>query len=105
MLLPAEVRLDESKLPLRLRIKVAYGRRDKSFRDALDAWEEDDFRFGIPPIRVDAKQHVNVTKENGNITEIEIRQPDFAFGVSGFDTKRDLLIETTEIRTTNADRT
>ena len=105
MLVPAEVRLDESKLPLRLRIQAAYGRRDKGLRAALDAWEDDDFRFGVPPLRVDAKQHVNVTKEKDNIIEIEIRHPDFAFGVYGFDTKRDLLIETTEIRTTNADRT
>ena len=104
MLVPAEVRLEQADLPLRLRIKAAYGVRG-GIQKSLDAWEADDFKFGVPPIRADATQGVVVTKQDGNLIEIEIRQPDFSFGVSGFDTKRDLYIDTSEIRSGYANRT
>ncbi len=35
---------------------------------------------------------------DGNTLELEIRKPDFQFGVSGFDTKRDLVVRAIEIK-------
>lgn len=103
MLVPAEVRLDQDKLPVRLRIKAAYGLRGGA-QGSFKSWESDDFRFGVPPLRVDEKQGIVITKEDGNALEIEIRSPDFSLGVTGFDTKRDLFIDTSEIKSANADR-
>jgi hypothetical protein len=103
MLVPAEVRLEEDKLPLRLRIKAAYGLRGGA-QGSFSSWEPDDFRFGVPPLRVEDKEGIVITKEDGNVLELEIRKPDFSLGVIGFDTKRDLFVDTSEIKSANANR-
>lgn len=103
MLVPAEVRLEEDKLPLRLRIKAAYGLRGGA-QGSFSSWEPDDFRFGVPPLRVEDKEGIVITKEDGNVLELEVRKPDFSLGVIGFDTKRDLFVDTSEIKSANANR-
>ncbi|MFN2475343.1 MAG: hypothetical protein ABR526_03260 [Chthoniobacterales bacterium] len=37
-------------------------------------------------------------REDGNRVELEIRAANFQFGVTGFDTKRDLVVRAIEIK-------
>ena len=97
-IIPAEVPLEAKQLPLSLRIKVAYACRGGG---ALKSWEPDDFKIGTPPVRIEEKQGLVVLKESGNEIEVEIRNPNFKLGVAGFDPKRDLFVDTNEIKSAN----
>jgi len=86
-------------LPARLRIEVGYAVRRGN---AIKRWALDDFAFNRLPLRQDPKPSgIVVTQEDGNTLELEIRNPDFIFGVSGFDTKRDLVVRAIELRGAN----
>jgi hypothetical protein len=86
-------------LPAKLRIEAGYAvRRGNAFK----RWAADDFAFTRSPLRQDPKPSgVIVTREDGNCLELEIRKPDFQFGVSGFDTKRDLVVRAVELKGDN----
>ncbi|MCL4789646.1 MAG: hypothetical protein KJ070_23145, partial [Verrucomicrobia bacterium] len=61
-----------------------------------------DFAFNRLPLRQDPKPNgIVVTREDGNTLELEIRKPDFLFGISGFDTKRDLVVRAIELKGEN----
>ena len=86
-------------LPTKLRIEAGYAVRRGN---AIRRWTSDDFAFIRQPLQQDIKSgSVIVTREDGNIVEIEIRKPDFLFGVSGFDTKRDLVVRAIELKGDN----
>lgn len=83
-------------LPARLRIEAGYAvRRGNPF----NRWAAEDFVFSTPPLRHDPKPvGVVVVREEGNVMEVEIRKPEFLFGVSGFDAKRDLVVRAFELK-------
>jgi hypothetical protein len=94
LLVPGKVPL--TTLPLRVRIEAGYAVRRG---DAIRRWTPDDFVFTRPPLRLDPKPNgVIITREDGNVIELEIRKPDFVFGVTGFDKRRDLVVRPLEIR-------
>ncbi len=83
-------------LPAKLRIEAGYAVRRGN---AIKRWASDDFAFTRQPLRQDPKPSgVIVTREDGNCIELEIRKPDFSFGISGFDTKRDLVVRAIELK-------
>ena len=85
--------------PLKVRIQAGYGVRRGN---AIKRWAADDFIFTRQPLRQEPKPSgVIVTREDGNSIEIEIRKPDFQFGVCGFDKKRDLVVRAIELRNEN----
>jgi hypothetical protein len=86
-------------LPAKLRIEAGYAVRRGN---AIKRWASDDFAFTRQPLRQEPKPSgVIVTREDGNCLELEIRKPDFLFGVSGFDTKRDLVVRAIELKGDN----
>ena len=86
-------------LPARIRIEAGYAVRRGN---PIKRWAADDFAFTRQPLRQDPKPNgVIVTREDGNIIELEIRKPDFFFGVTGFDTKRDLVVRAIELKGEN----
>lgn len=85
-------------LPYRIRIEAGYAVRRGN---AIKRWTSDDFAFIRPPLRQDQAKGVIVSQADGNVLELEIRKPEFVFEVSGFDTKRDLVVRATELRTEN----
>jgi len=86
-------------LPVRLRIEAGYAVRRG---DAIKRWASDDFAFNRQPLRQDPKPSgVIVSREDGNSIELEIRKPDFLFGVCGFDKRRDLVVRAIELRGDN----
>jgi hypothetical protein len=92
-ILPAE------SLPLRIRIQAAYATRRGN---PIKRWGADDFVFTRQPLRQEPKPNgVNVIREDGNSIEIEIKKPDFQFGICGFDKKRDLVVRAIEMRDVN----
>ncbi len=84
-----------NSLPLRVRIKAGYAVRRG---DAIKRWAPDDFAFIRQPLRQEQINGVVITRVDGNSLELEIRKPDFQFGVSGFDTKRDLVVRAIELK-------
>ena len=83
-------------LPAKLRIEAGYAVRRGN---AIKRWAPDDFVFTRQPLRQDPKAvGAMVTREDGNCIELEIRKPDFLFGVCGFDTKRDLVVRAIELK-------
>ncbi len=85
--------------PVRLRIEAGYAVRRG---DAIRRWASDDFAFTRQPLQQDPKPSgVIVSREDGNSIELEIRKPDFVFGVCGFDKKRDLVVRAIELRSDN----
>lgn len=88
-----------ASLPAKLRIEAGYAVRRGN---AIKRWASDDFAFIRQPVRQDPKPiGVMVTREDDNCIELEIRKPDFLFGVSGFDTKRDLVVRAIELKGEN----
>jgi hypothetical protein len=86
-------------LPIRVRIEAAYGIRRGN---PMKRWAEDDFAFTRLPLRQEPKPNgVIVTREDGNSIELEIRKPEFEFGVCGFDKKRDLVVRAIEVKEHN----
>jgi hypothetical protein len=86
-------------MPAKLRIEAGYAVRRGN---AIKRWASDDFAFMRQPVRQDPTPiGVMVTREDGNCIELEIRKPDFLFGVSGFDTKRDLVVRAIELKGDN----
>jgi hypothetical protein len=85
-------------LPILIRIEAGYAVRRGN---AIKRWASDDFAFIRAPLRQDQAKGVIVSRADGNRLELEIRQPDFQFEVSGFDSKRDLVVKATEINAGN----
>ena len=84
-------------LPPRVRIEAGYALRRGN---AIKRWVSDDFAFIRAPLQQEANG-VIVSRADGNLLELEIRKPDFQFGVSGFDTKRDLVVRAIEVKENN----
>jgi hypothetical protein len=85
-------------LPVRVRIEAGYAvRRGNSIK----RWASDDFAFIRAPLRQDEANGVFVSRAYGNTLELEIRKPDFQYGISGFDTKRDLVVRVVELKAEN----
>jgi hypothetical protein len=81
--------------PFHLRIKAGY---DVRRGNAIAAWQPDDFNFVKLPLRKDAERGLIVRKAEGQLMEVEITKPDFELWISGFDTRRDLVVQVNEIR-------
>jgi hypothetical protein len=82
--------------PVRVRVQAGYAVRRG---DAIRRWATDDFVFMRQPLRQEPKSNgVIVSREDGNAIELEIRKPDFEFGVCGFDKRRDLVVRAIEMR-------
>jgi hypothetical protein len=82
--------------PVRVRIETGYAVRRGN---AIKRWAPDDFIFTRQPLRQEPKANgVIVTREDGNCLELEIRKPDFLFGICGFDKKRDLVVRAIELK-------
>lgn len=79
--------------PIRVRIEAGYAVRRGN---AINRWTSDDFNFIRAPLRQDQANGVIVSRADGNVLELEIRKPEFVFEVSGFDTKRDLVVRALE---------
>jgi len=81
-------------LPAQLTLEVAYDiRRGNPF----SKYAPDDFHLIRPPVRIDGKeQGLRLTKAEKNILEVELREASFALTVTGFDTKRDLIVRVFE---------
>jgi len=79
--------------PIRVRIEAGYAVRRGN---AIKRWAPDDFNFIQAPLRQDSNNGVVVSRANGNVLELEIRKPDFVFEISGFDTRRDLVVRAIE---------
>jgi hypothetical protein len=90
------LRSGEAKLqtfPVRVQIQAGYAVRRGN---AIKRWASDDFVFIRPPLRQEEANGVIVSRTDANLLELEIRKPDFRFQVSGFDTKRDLVVRAIE---------
>ncbi len=87
-----------TSLPARVRIEAGYAVRRGN---AIKRWSSDDFNFIRAPLRQEQANGVIVSRAEGNSLELEIRKADFAFEVSGFDTKRDLVVRATESKGEN----
>jgi hypothetical protein len=85
-------------LPAKLRIEAGYAVRRGN---PMKRWAPDDFSFTRPPLRQDTLTGLVVTHENGNNLEVEIRKPEFRFSISGFDTKRDLVVRAIALKEDN----
>jgi hypothetical protein len=97
LLKPGKMPFDS--LPAKVRIEAGYAVRRGN---AIKRWAPDDFAFMRQPLRQDPKPSgVMVRREDGNCIELEITKPDFLFGVSGFDTKRDLVVRAIELKGDN----
>jgi hypothetical protein len=82
--------------PVRVRIEAAYAVRRGN---AIKRWATDDFVFTRQPLRQEPKANgVIVSREDGNYIELELRKPDFQFGICGFDKKRDLVVRAIELK-------
>jgi hypothetical protein len=81
-----------------IRIKAGYAIRRGN---AIERWAVDDFSFIRAPLRQDHASGLIVSRADGNLLELEIRKPDFQYGISGFDTKRDLVVRALEIKENN----
>ncbi len=81
--------------PVRVRIEAGYAVRRGN---AIKRWMPDDFVFIRAPLQQDQAGGVIVSRADGNSLELEIRKPDFQFGVSGFDTRRDLVVRAIELK-------
>ena len=83
------------KFPVKVRIEAGYAVRRGN---PIKRWAQDDFQFIRAPLRLEPKPVGVAWQENGNSLELEIRQPDFVFGVSGFDRRRDLVVRAVELK-------
>lgn len=82
--------------PVKVLIEAAYAVRRGN---AIKRWASDDFVFTRQPLRQEPKANgVIVSREDGNCIELELRKPDFQFGVCGFDKKRDLVVRAIELK-------
>lgn len=81
--------------PVRVRVQVGYAVRRGN---ALKRWAPDDFILIRPPLRQERADGVTVSRADGNYLELDIRKPDFHFEVSGFDTKRDLVVRALQLK-------
>ena len=84
--------------PVRIRIEAGYAVRRGN---AIKRWASDDFAFIRAPLRQEQASGVVVSRADGNCLELEIRQANFQFGISGFDTKRDLVVRAVELKEAN----
>lgn len=96
LLKPGKATLES--FPVRIRIEAGYAVRRGN---AIKRWASDDFAFIRAPLRQDQANGVVVSRADGNSLELEIRKPDFQFGVSGFDTRRDLVVRANELKGEN----
>lgn len=98
MLSNAKSSLPLGNLPIKIRIKAGY---DVRRGDAINRWSADDFNFIRLPLHQDEAKGIIVTRFEKNILELEIRKPEFQYQISGFDTKRDLVVRATELKVTD----
>ena len=96
VLVPGNIPIES--FPIRIRIEAGYAVRRGN---AIKRWASDDFAFIRAPLRQDQASGVIVSRADGNSLELEIRKADFQFGVSGFDTKRDLVVRANELKGEN----
>ena len=88
---PGKVALES--FPVRIRIEAGYAVRRGN---AIKRWTSDDFAFIRAPLQQEQTGGVIVSRAEGNSLELEIRKPIFQFGITGFDTKRDLVVRAVE---------
>jgi len=81
--------------PVRIRIEAGYAVRRGN---AIKRWATDDFAFFRAPLRQEQVKEVTVSRADGNTLELEVRKSDFRFEVSGFDSKRDLVVRAIELK-------
>ena len=88
-------------LPQRLRLDVAY---DVRKGNPFFKYAADDFRLLQGSVRVEGKeQGLKLVKAEENSLHIELRDATFALSLTGFDTKRDLIVRVRE-EATNDDQ-
>jgi len=88
----------EIVVPFSLKIEAAY---DVRRGNPIKKWSEDDFVFTRTPLKQEPKRNVIVTSENRNCIQLEIRKPDFEFGITGFDKKRDIVVVAQKVNSTD----
>lgn len=93
---PGKAAIDS--FPVRIRIEAGYAVRRGN---AIKRWASDDFAFIRAPIKQEQANGVTVTRAHDNALELEIKKSDFQFEISGFDTKRDLVVRAVEIKGRN----
>lgn len=77
-------------LPITLRLEVAY---DVRKGNPFGKYAVDDFRLLQGPVRVEGReQGLKIIKTENNLLEVELRDAAFALTLTGFDTKRDLIV-------------
>jgi hypothetical protein len=86
-------------VPVSIKIEAGYAIRRGN---AIKRWAADDFIFTRLPLRQEPKPNgVIVTREHDNCIELEIRKPEFEFGINGFDKKRDLVVRAVKLKGTD----
>lgn len=76
--------------PLKIKIELAY---DVRSGNPLNSYSIFDFEVDKDPIRLEPPpQGLEVVRQERNIIEVKLLEPDFRISVVGFDTKRDLYI-------------
>ncbi len=96
LLKPGKVTLES--FPVRIRIEAGYAVRRGN---AIKRWAPDDFAFVRAPLRQEQADGVAIIRADGKTLELEIRKPEFLFKISGFDTKRDLVVRAIESKDAN----
>jgi hypothetical protein len=80
--------------PQRLTVSMAY---DVRKGNPFGKYVEDDFRVLQGPIRVEGKeQGIRILRAEANALDLEVREPNFGFTMTGFDTRRDLIVRVRE---------
>jgi hypothetical protein len=82
---------DGAEIPKRLRIEVAYDRRQGN---PLKKYDHADFRLEKKPIRLEpAPMGLKIVEQKGNCLVAEVVNINFHLTVVGFDERRDLIID------------
>jgi len=86
-------------LPITLKLTAAY---DVRKGNPFGKYAVDDFRLLQGPVRVEGReQGLKLVKVESNEMEIEVRDAVFGLTLTGFDTKRDLIVNVKEGETNN----
>lgn len=85
------------KVPVTLKVEVAY---DVRKGNPFSKYAVDDFRLLQGPVRVEGReQGLKLVRAENNEMEIEVREAAFGLTLTGFDTKRDLIVNVREAAT------
>lgn len=80
--------------PQHLSVSLAY---DVRKGNPFGKYVEDDFRVLQGAVRVEGKeQGIRIIKAEGNSLDLEVRDPSFVLTMTGFDTRRDLIVRVRE---------